>query len=98
LPISSTHFGRRKNDEQAKDCAVALQKQIAAQLRVSRWKMTGNKLIIDVADPTAPAKHAEYQVEFVGSNEMRWTFNYADNPGVPNVTKAKQMQTTYTRL
>jgi len=87
-----------KMSEQAKDCTIALQKQIAGQLKASRWKMAGNKLIIDVADATSPVKHAEYQIEFIGSNEMRWTFNYAENPGVPNITRARQMQTTYTRL
>ena len=89
--------GDGKMSEQAKDCAVALQKQIAAQIQGARWKMAGNKLIIN-ADATSPVKHAEYHIEFVGSNEMRWTFIYAENPGVPNITRAKQMQTTYIRL
>ena len=90
--------GDGKMSEQAKDCTITLQKQIASQLRSSHWKMVGNKVIIDAADATSPVKHAEYQIEFVGSNEMRWTFIYAENPCVPNITRAKQMQTTYSRL
>jgi hypothetical protein len=87
-----------KMSEQAKDCAIPLQKQITGQTEKSRWKMTGDKLIIDVSDATSPVKQAEYQIEFVGKDEMIWTFKYAENPGVPNITKAKQMQTTYVRL
>ena len=87
-----------KMSEQAKGCSVALQKQITGQLRGARWKMAGNKLIIDATDAASPVKHAEYKVEFIGNNEMKWTFTYAENPGVPNITRAKQMQTTYTRL
>ncbi len=87
-----------KMSEQAKDCAVPLQKQITGQTENSRWKMAGDKLIIDVSDATSPVKHAEYKIEFVGRDEMIWTFNYGENPGVPNFTKAKQMQTTYVRL
>jgi hypothetical protein len=87
-----------KMDEQAKGCSVELQKQIAGQLQSASWKMNGGKLLIDVADKAALAKHAEYQVEFIGKDKMIWTFNYADNPGVPNVTRAKQIQTTYVRL
>ena len=86
-----------KMDEQAKDCAPFLQKQVASQIKNSRWAMSGKKLIMDVADKSSPVQHAEYEVEFIGQNEMIWTFVYADNPGVPNITKAKQMKTTYIR-
>ena len=87
-----------KMSEQAKDCTVQLQKQVADGLKSARWKMKGSKLIIDVSDPNSPVKHGEYQIEFVGKDEMIWTFKYSENPGVPNIGKVRQMQTTYVRL
>jgi hypothetical protein len=87
-----------KMSEQAKDCSIQLQKQIANQQKNVRWKMKGDRLVLDVSDASSPVKHGEYQIEFVGNNEMIWTFKYSENPGVPNFTKAKQMQTTYVRL
>ena len=86
-----------KMDETAKDCAAPVQK-LVGDLKNARWKVTGNKLIIDVADKNALVKHAVYQIDFNGHNEMIWTFIYADNPGTPNVTRAKKMQTTYVRI
>ncbi|MGZ3750398.1 MAG: hypothetical protein ACXVB0_12795 [Mucilaginibacter sp.] len=87
-----------KMTEQAKECSIVLQKQIAGVLPNSRWKISGGKLIIDVSDANSPVKHAMYQIEFVGNSEMVWTFNYSENPTVPNFTKAKQMQTRYVKL
>jgi len=87
-----------KMDETAKDCAAPVQKLVAGDLTNARWKITGNKLIIDVAGKNALVKHAVYQIDFNSNNEMIWTFIYADNPGVPNATRAKQMQTTYVRI
>lgn len=96
--IVYTFYSGGKMDEQANGCAVPLQAQIKGTLKNSHWKVAGGKLTIDVADKGALAKHAEYQIEFVGADKMVWTFNYAENPGVPNFTKAKQMRTTYARL
>jgi hypothetical protein len=85
-----------KMSERVKDCEI-LQKRIGSQLENSHWKMTGDKLTIDVFDKTSPVKHAEYQIELVGKDEMIWTFKYSENPGVPNITNAEQMKTTYIR-
>jgi hypothetical protein len=87
-----------KMSEQAKDCTIQLQKQIANQQKSVRWKMKGDKLVLDVSDASSPVKHGEYQIEFVGQDEMIWTFKYSENPGVPNIGKLRQMQTTYVRL
>lgn len=86
-----------KMDEHAKDCAAYLQKQIANQMKNSRWKMAGDRLIMDVSDKSAPVLHGEYKVEFAGPNKMVWTFDYSENPNVPNIAKVKQMKTTYER-
>ncbi len=86
-----------KMDEQATGCAVPLQKQIATSLKNARWKTTGGQLIVDVSDANALVKHAVYRIQFIGKDEMIWTFIYSENPGVSNITKAKQMQTTYVR-
>jgi len=86
-----------KMAEKAGSCNMVLQKQVDAETKNTHWKMVGNKAILDVSDKTSPVIHAEYIVEFAGPNEMTWTFIYAENPGVPNITKAKQMKTTYKR-
>jgi len=84
-------------DEKAKGCNAALQKQVDAEVKNTHWKMVRNKVIMGLSDKTSPVIHVEYIVEFTGANQMTWTFIYAENPGVPNVTKAKQMKTTYKR-
>ncbi|MGZ3749798.1 MAG: hypothetical protein ACXVJD_01365 [Mucilaginibacter sp.] len=86
-----------KMGEQAPGCAVPLQKQIATTLKNAHWKTTGDKLIVDVSEANALVKHAVYRIQFVGKDEMIWTFIYSENPGVSNISKAKQMQTTYVR-
>jgi len=86
-----------KMNEKAGDCSMVLQNQVDAEAKSTHWKLVGNKVIMDLSDKTSPVIHAEYIVEFAGPNEMTWTFIYAENPGVPNITKAKQMKTTYKR-
>jgi hypothetical protein len=86
-----------KMDERAKDCAAFLQKEVMVGLKNSRWSMTGNKLIMEMSSTAYPVSRAEYKVEFVGSNKMIWTFDYAQNKEFEKITKAEQMKTTYER-
>lgn len=86
-----------KIKEQSADCAPSMMKSIGKELENSNWKLNGDQLTLQAVGAASPVKIAKYKVTFAGSDTMIWTFIYADNPGVPNITKAKQMQTTYKR-
>jgi len=95
--IVYTFLANGKMDEKTSGCSPVLQKQVDAEVKNTHWKMAGDKVIMDVSDKASPVINAEYRVEFFGPNEMTWTLIYAENPGVPNITKARQMKTTYKR-
>lgn len=84
--------GRLKED--ASGCPGPVQKAEAFQVT---WKQKDEKITLDIDGCCAPMRHSVFHVRFEGENEMVWTFVYAENPGTPNPTKAKEMKTTYHR-
>jgi Lipocalin-like domain len=79
----------------ATTCAATQRKLIESMNAKSRWSMTGNKITASVTDKSVPP--SVHTVSFSG-NSMTWQFNFADNPRMPNPTKAKSMTTVYQRL
>ena len=84
-----------KIKEDASGCPVMIQKTTASTDQQTTWKQTGDKMTMDYGN--APAMHRLFHIRFIGNNEMVWTFIYAENPGTPNPSKAKEMTTTYHR-
>jgi hypothetical protein len=79
----------------ATTCAATQRKMIESMNAKSRWSMSGNKITASVTDKSVPP--SVHTVSFAG-NTMTWQFNFADNPRMPNPTKAKSMTTVYQRL
>jgi Lipocalin-like domain len=79
----------------ANTCPATQRKLIESMNAKSRWALTGNKITASVTDKSVPP--SVHTVSFSG-NSMTWTFNFADNPRMPNPTKAKSMTTVYQRL
>lgn len=59
-----------------------------------RWTISGGKITIVVLDKNLP--DSDYDLTISG-NTMTWSFNYANNPQMPNPTKAKRMVIKYVR-
>ncbi|MBN8851562.1 MAG: hypothetical protein BGO55_04605 [Sphingobacteriales bacterium 50-39] len=87
-----------KINEDASHCKPEFQKIASTSLRGAGWSMTGDKVTLTVADKTSPFSRMIFHVKKDGSDKMVWTFVYAENPGIPSLTKAKEMITTYERV
>ena len=72
-----------------------MKKTIEQMNKSGRWSATGDKLKVVMLDKSLP--DANYELTVKG-NTMTWSFKYADNPQMPNPTKAKGMAITYQRL
>ncbi|WP_461080867.1 lipocalin-like domain-containing protein [Spirosoma flavus] len=73
----------------------AMKKTIEQMNKSGRWSAKGNKIKVVMIDKSLP--DADYDLT-VSGNTMTWSFNYADNPQMPNPTKAKRTVITYKRL
>lgn len=77
------------------DACGALKKTIESMNASGRWTMSGNKVLVTTTMKDIP--QATYEVNLQG-NTMTWIFNYAENPKMPNPTKAKRMTIIYQRV
>ncbi|GAB3959323.1 hypothetical protein GCM10028805_55220 [Spirosoma harenae] len=77
------------------DACGALKKTIESMNASGHWNMSGKKVVVTTTMKDIPP--ATYEVNQQG-NTMTWVFNYADNPKMPNPTKAKTMTIVYTRV
>ena len=87
-----------KLSEDASHCKPEFQKIAQTTLRGAGWTMNGDKVILTVADKTSPYSRMIFRVRTTGNDKMVWTFVYAENPDIPNLTNAKEMITTYERV
>ncbi len=79
----------------ASKCVPNMRGMIEKMNAKSRWSQAGNKVTASFTDNSVPP--SVHTVTFVG-NTMTWRFNYADNPKMPNPTKAKSMTIVYQRI
>lgn len=77
------------------DACGAMKKTIETMNASGKWTMSGQKLTVTTTIKSLPP--ATYDVRFQG-NTMTWVFTYADNPGTPNPTNAKQMTIVYQQV
>jgi len=87
-----------KLTEDASHCKPEFQKIATTSLRGAGWSMNGDKVTLTVADKASPFSRMIFHVRKDGGDKMVWTFIYAENPGIPSLTKAKEMITTYERV
>ena len=87
-----------KMSEDASHCKPEYQKIATTSLRGAGWSMAGDKVTLTIADKASLFSKMIFHVRKDGGNKMIWTFVYAENPGIPNMTKAKEMMTTYERV
>ncbi|WP_080054960.1 lipocalin-like domain-containing protein [Spirosoma aerolatum] len=77
------------------DACGALKKTIESMNASGKWTMSGRKVVVTTTMKDIPP--STYDVAISG-NTMTWTFNYADNPKMPNPTKAQRMTIVYQRI
>jgi len=87
-----------KLTEDASHCKPEYQKIATSSLLGAGWSMSGDKVILTIADKTLPYSRMIFHVRRDGNDKMVWTFIYAENPGIPAVNKAKEIITTYERV
>jgi hypothetical protein len=87
-----------KMSEDASHCEPAYQKIAQSTLQGASWTKSGDKVTLTVADKTSPFSHMIFHVRASGNDKMIWTFVYAENPGIPSLSKAKELITTYERI
>ncbi|WP_338871978.1 lipocalin family protein [Spirosoma sp. SC4-14] len=73
----------------------AMKKTIESMNANGKWALSGNRLIVTTSMKEIPP--ATYEISIKG-NTMTWTFNYTDNPKMPNPTHAKHMTIVYQRV
>ncbi|WP_020596785.1 lipocalin family protein [Spirosoma panaciterrae] len=77
------------------DACGTLKKTIESMNASGKWTMNGHKVLVTTTMKEIPP--ATYDVDVKGGT-MTWTFNYADNPKMPNPTKAQRMTIVYQRI
>jgi len=77
------------------DRRKAIESTVVAANKKSRWSQSGSKVTTTMTDNSISA--SVHIVRFSG-NTMTWQFNFADNPNVPNPTKARTMTIVYQRI
>ena len=92
--ITYTFTGDGNMTSTVPDACGAMKKTLESMNGAGHWTMSGQKLTVTTTMKDIPT--STYDVSFQG-NSMTWVFNYADNPKVPNPTKAKQMTFVYQR-
>ncbi|MGH8556629.1 MAG: lipocalin family protein [Methylococcales bacterium] len=76
-------------------CPEAMKKASQAADAVSRWKASGNKIVVTTSNGSLPP--ATYVVTYQ-ANTMTWAFSFADNPKTPNPMNAKATIIVFQRL